>query len=327
MLVSTAKGQTSCSVGYSITSTWSGGFNGGITIYNTGTTAISSWGLGFAFANGQVVSSSWNSTYAQNGVNVTLTNVSYNGSIAAGSNISGIGFTASVGSTNTLPTAFTLNGVACSIAPTAGTFTLSGPSSVSIPQGSGGGGWINVNGSGGFNGTVSFSVSGLPTNASVGASPNPGTGTWLQFNVPSSVAVGSYPITVTGTSGSLSTTTSFSLIVQAPAGFTLSGPSSISLQQGSSNGGTLNIVGSGGFNSPVTFSASGLPSGVTVGYSVNPATGSTGLQFYATSTASYRHQHRNYHRNLRIADGVDWDCSDCGCSLHPFGDHSLCFLQ
>ena len=43
MLVSTAKAQTTCSVGYSITSTWSGGFNGGITIYNTGTTAISSW--------------------------------------------------------------------------------------------------------------------------------------------------------------------------------------------------------------------------------------------------------------------------------------------
>ena len=288
MLVSTAKAQTSCSIGYSISSSWSGGFNGGLTIYNTGTTAISSWGLGFAFANGQVVSSSWNSTYAQSGANVTLTNVSYNGSIAAGSNISGIGFTASWNNTtNSVPTAFALNGVACSIAPTAGTFTLSGPSSVSVQQGSGGGGWININGSGGFNGTVSFSVSGLPTNASVGISPNPGsTGTWLQFSVPSSVTVGSYPITATGTSGSLSATTSFPLIVQAPASFTLNGPSSISVQQGSSAGGTVNIVGSGGFNSPVTLSASGLPSGVTVGYSANPATGSTGLQFYASSTAA-----------------------------------------
>ena len=288
ILAGTAKAQTSCSIGYSVTSTWTGGFNGGITIYNTGTTTMSTWSLGFAFANGQVVSNSWNSTYSQSGANVTLTNGQYTGNIAPGANVNNVGFTASWNNTtNAVPTAFTLNGVACSIAPTAGTFTLSGPSSVSIAQGSGGGGWFNINGSGGFNGTVSFSVSGLPNGVTFGFSPNPGSsGTWLQLNVPNIVAVGSYPITVTGTTGSLSATSSFSLIVQQPVGFTLSTPSSLTVQQGNSNGGTITINGSGGFNSPVTFSSSGLPSGVTIGYTANPATGSTGVQFYASSSAA-----------------------------------------
>lgn len=222
MLVSTAKAQTSCSVGYSITSTWSGGFNGGITIYNTGTTAISSWTLTFPFANGQVVSTSWNSTWSQSGANVTLNNVSYNGSIAAGTSISGIGFTASAGSTNAAPTSYSLNGVACSIAPTTGTFTLAGPSSVTIQQGQYNGGWVNINGSGGFNGTVSFSLTGLPSGATVGYSANPASGgTWLEFFAPTTLATGSYPLTVKGTSGSLSATTTFNLVVQPVANVTV----------------------------------------------------------------------------------------------------------
>ena len=147
IFVSSSRAQTSCSVGYSETSSWSGGFNGGITIYNTGTTTIPTWSLGFAFANGQIVSNSWNSTYSQNGTNVTLTNGQYAGNIAPGGSVNSVGFTASWNNTtNAIPTAFTLNGVACSFAPTAGTFTVSGSSSVSIAQGGGGGEWISVNG-------------------------------------------------------------------------------------------------------------------------------------------------------------------------------------
>jgi len=289
MLVTTARAQTSCSIGYSVTATWSGGFNGGITIYNTGTTTIPTWNLGFAFANGQVVSNSWNSTYSQSGANVTLTNGQYTGNIAPGGSVNSVGFTASWNNTtNAVPTAFTLNGVACSIAPTAGTFTLSGPTSISILQGGGGGEWININGSGGFNGTVSFSVSGLPSGVISGFSPNPGSsGTWLQLNLPSSVAPGNYPITVKGTTGTLTSSATATLVVTSTGSFTLgASPSSVTVKPGGSCPAQINVMGLNGFSGAVTLSGSGLPSGVTASFGSNPTTSGSTVNIGASSSAS-----------------------------------------
>ena len=287
IFVSSSRAQTSCSVGYSETSSWSGGFNGGITIYNTGTTTIPTWSLGFAFANGQIVSNSWNSTYSQNGTNVTLTNGQYAGNIAPGGSVNSVGFTASWNNTtNAIPTAFTLNGVACSFAPTAGTFTVSGSSSVSIAQGGGGGEWISVNGSGGFNGTVSFVVSGLPSGVISGFSPNPGgSGTWLQLNLYSSVAAGSYPITVKGTSGNQSATLSFALIVQQPGSFTLSAsPSPLTVQPGGNCPAQISVAGQNDFGGSVTLGASGLPSGVTASFGTNPTTSGSSVNIGVPSS-------------------------------------------
>ncbi|MFC7484376.1 cellulose binding domain-containing protein [Luedemannella flava] len=39
-----------------------------------------SWTLKFAFANGQTVTQGWGGTWSQSGANVTVSNVSYNGS-------------------------------------------------------------------------------------------------------------------------------------------------------------------------------------------------------------------------------------------------------
>ncbi len=44
---------------------------------------------------------------------VTLTSESYNGSIAPGATVSGIGFNASYSGTNSVPTTFMLNGTRC----------------------------------------------------------------------------------------------------------------------------------------------------------------------------------------------------------------------
>jgi hypothetical protein len=45
-----------------------------------------------------------------------VTNESYNGSIAAGSSLTGIGFNGSwLGTTNAIPTAFSINGTACTV--------------------------------------------------------------------------------------------------------------------------------------------------------------------------------------------------------------------
>lgn len=106
----------SCRVHYAIASQWQGGFGVNFTITNTGSTAINGWSLQFSFANGQTITQIWNGNYTQSSSNVTITNVSYNGSIPAGAQVSSEpGFNGTWNnSTNAAPTVFTLNGVTCS---------------------------------------------------------------------------------------------------------------------------------------------------------------------------------------------------------------------
>ncbi|WP_417159130.1 cellulase family glycosylhydrolase [Streptomyces gilvifuscus] len=105
---------TACSVGYRVVGEWPGGFQGEIKIGNPGTAAINGWKLGFAFADGQTVSNMWGGTAAQSGGTVTVTPASYTTTIPAGGSVT-VGFIASKGSTNTAPTAFTLNGSTCKV--------------------------------------------------------------------------------------------------------------------------------------------------------------------------------------------------------------------
>ena len=103
-----------CHIGYTISSQWGGGFGAAITINNTGTTAISNWTLTWTFANGQTITQLWNGAETQSGANVTVNNLSYNGSIPAGGSYTGMGFNGSWNnSTNAVPTSFAVNGTTC----------------------------------------------------------------------------------------------------------------------------------------------------------------------------------------------------------------------
>lgn len=117
--VTTDEGSTApaggCAVGYEVVGEWQGGFQGEITISNTGTTAIDGWTLGFAFADGQTVTNMWGGTPAQSGGSVTVAPASYTSAIAANGSVT-VGFTGSQNGTNTAPAAFTLNGAACTAA-------------------------------------------------------------------------------------------------------------------------------------------------------------------------------------------------------------------
>jgi mannan endo-1,4-beta-mannosidase len=104
-----------CSVGYRIVNEWSGGFQGEITIRNTGTTTISGWTLAFAFSNGQTVTNMWGGAPTQDGGTVSVAPASYTSTIPADGSVT-VGFTAGKGSTNTAPTAFTLSGTTCATA-------------------------------------------------------------------------------------------------------------------------------------------------------------------------------------------------------------------
>ena len=79
---------SSCKVQYTITNQWQGGFGANIVITNTGTTAINGWSLQFSFANGQTITQLWNGSFTQSGSAVTVTNLSYNASIAPGGSLS-----------------------------------------------------------------------------------------------------------------------------------------------------------------------------------------------------------------------------------------------
>jgi hypothetical protein len=114
-----------CNVVYTISPQNSSAFGAAITIQNTGTTAWTSWSLTWTFANGQTVSSLWNGIETQSGANVTVKNEPYNGSVAAGGTVSGVGFNGTWnGTTNAVPASFAVNGVTCGAALTATTTML-----------------------------------------------------------------------------------------------------------------------------------------------------------------------------------------------------------
>jgi hypothetical protein len=102
-----------CSVVYTITPQSSTAFGATIALDNTGTTAWTSWTLTWTFANGQTIQSLWNGVETQSGALVTVTNESYNGSVAAGGSVTNIGFNGNIVSSNAVPTAFAVNGSLC----------------------------------------------------------------------------------------------------------------------------------------------------------------------------------------------------------------------
>ncbi|GAA1763070.1 hypothetical protein GCM10009681_37670 [Luedemannella helvata] len=102
---------TACHVTYSITNSWSDGFNGSVTIHNSGP-AVSAWKLGWTFSGpgNQVVNGAWNTTVTQTDQRVTAENVGHNATIPSGGSVT-FGFNASGPATT--PGLFTLNGSYC----------------------------------------------------------------------------------------------------------------------------------------------------------------------------------------------------------------------
>src|SRR5439155_22840576 len=119
----------------------------------------------------------------------------------------------------------------------------------------------------GFTGTIAIGISGLPQGATVGS----GGGT-IQAGGPSQqlviqtagVAGGTYPFTLTGTSGSLSHTATATLRVQGPPDFsgTIS-PTSATLSVGQSSKFTVALKSQNGATGNVSFQCLNVPSGTS----------------------------------------------------------------
>lgn len=104
-------GSGGCHVAYAVQSEWAGGFTAGVTI--TSATAVNGWTLTYHYGGDQKVTNAWGASVSQSGTNVTLTNVSYDGSIAAGGTLTGVGMQGTWTSSDAAPSGFALNGVAC----------------------------------------------------------------------------------------------------------------------------------------------------------------------------------------------------------------------
>jgi hypothetical protein len=105
---------SSCAVHYALTGSWQGGFQAGVTITNAAATAVNGWKLTWTWPDsGEVITQLWNGSVTQAGTAVTVTNASYNGTIAPSGGTTSFGFLGSDTGTTTAPAAFYLNGSIC----------------------------------------------------------------------------------------------------------------------------------------------------------------------------------------------------------------------
>ncbi|GAA4609060.1 hypothetical protein BJY16_007145 [Actinoplanes octamycinicus] len=102
---------TACRVTYA-TNVWNTGFTADVKVANTGGSAINGWTLGFTLPGGQSITGSWNATLSGTSGAITARNVSHNGSLPAGGSTS-FGFQGTYSGSFAAPSAFTLNGTAC----------------------------------------------------------------------------------------------------------------------------------------------------------------------------------------------------------------------
>ncbi|WP_432985350.1 glycoside hydrolase family 9 protein [Dactylosporangium sp. CA-233914] len=106
--VTTTGGSTtkSCSATYKVTNQWGDGFNGEVTVTNTGTTALSGWTVTFTFPGNQKVANGWSGVWSQSGAAVTVANADWNGTLAPSASVAP-GFSGTYSGTNTAPATLT----------------------------------------------------------------------------------------------------------------------------------------------------------------------------------------------------------------------------
>jgi len=148
----------------------------------------------------------------------------------------------------------------------------------------------------GFTGTVTLSCAGLPTSASCSFNPASITGgsgaSTLTVTTASSLAGGSYPISVMGVSGSISHSAALTLFVESGTApdfqisATAAAPATVA--PGGSATSTVTVAALNGFNSAVALTCDSGISGVSCTLNPTPVTpsGSTGVTSTLTITTT-----------------------------------------
>jgi uncharacterized membrane protein len=154
------------------------------------------------------------------------------------------------------------------------------PASQTVTAGAGTSYTATVTASGGFTGSVAFSVSGLPAGASASFNPTSVTGSGsstLSVSTSTTTPNGTYTLAITGTSGTLVHSTNVTLVVTGGVNpdFTISvSPTSLNVSRGKTGNYTVTIGAVNGFTGTVSLSVSGLGSRVTASFNPASVTGS-----------------------------------------------------
>jgi len=157
-----ANAATGCSASYATQSQWATGFVAGVTVTNTGTTALTGWTVTFTFGGNQQVTSSWSVSLAQSQETVTASNLSYNGALGTGASTS-FGFQGTYTTSDAAPASVTCTPGGTTISPT----VVANPSSLSVAQGSTGTFAVSLSAAPSANVTVTVSRASGDTGLSV----------------------------------------------------------------------------------------------------------------------------------------------------------------
>ena len=171
------------------------------------------------------------------------------------------------------------------------------PASQSVTRGQAASYTVTITSTGGLSGTVAMSASGVPSSSTAGFTPASVTLTsgssatsTLAVTTTSTTPVGSYTLTITGTSGKVSGSITVGLTVNYPVSSALSmtaTPASVTMSAGATAVYTVQLTRSN-LPGPVTFAVyGGLPQGATATFTPNPTTGnSSSLQVATTNTTA-----------------------------------------
>ena len=160
-------------------------------------------------------------------------------------------------------------------------FRLSSGGTVNLGRGNSATSYVSVLDQYGFAGLVNLAISGLPAGVTASFSPNPSaTGSTITFDAAAAATPGQSIITITGTSGALTSTTSLTLGVFTPT-FTLSSGGTVNVGQGTSGSTYVYVSPQYGFAGSVNLSR-------------RPTRWRHGA---AHSQSHYRQQHHHTHRD------------------------------
>jgi subtilase family serine protease len=158
------------------------------------------------------------------------------------------------------------------------------PSTQSVTKGTKATYTVSIGAVNGFSGPVTLSATGAPATFSPNSIATSGTST-MTVDTSSLTAGASYPLTITGTSGSTNHSVSATLTVQAAAtgDFTISvTPSSATIGRSSTTTYTVTITPQGGFTGSVSLSATDNSSGLSETFSPNPTSSTSTMTVRAT---------------------------------------------
>ena len=138
----------------------------------------------------------------------------------------------------------------------------------------------------GFTGTVDFSVTGLPSGATVTFTPSSVAGsgsTSMSIATMPATPPGSYPLVIRGTSGPITRTANVTLVVNGDFAIAAN-PTSRTINRGNSTTYTVTVAADQTFSGPVNFTVAGLPMRATGTFNPTSLAGS-GTSVLTISTA------------------------------------------